>query len=397
MSTAKDSVQNQTAGLKPVARPIEDTHPEAAAMGSGLDLRGLTKVFSGRHGEQVVAVDDIDLKIEHGEYVVLLGPSGCGKTTTLRMIGGHEDPTSGEILLDGENLAGLPPNKRPTTTVFQHFALFPHKTVLANVEFGPKMHGVSKEERHERAIEALQVVGLSEFADRKPAALSGGQQQRVALARVLVTEPKALLLDEPLGDLDRLLRLKMRVELRNLQRDTGLMFIHVTHDQEESLSVADRIVVMSEGKIAQIGDPLTISTKPETEVVAAFMGDNNIFRGTVARRDGDHVEIEGEDKVTIRVPSNEPGLEVGTPASVSVGAGAMKVSFDDPSSSGVNALDCLISAVEYLGDLIKLHLESDGKPLLAKVAAERYPEFIRAEGARIRASWSAEDVRLLRT
>jgi putative spermidine/putrescine transport system ATP-binding protein len=395
MTAARDSVQNQTEG-SPDTPPGEGTQPEASK-GSGLELRGLTKVFRGRHGEQVVAVDDIDLKIEHGEYVVLLGPSGCGKTTTLRMIGGHEEPTSGEIVLDDENLAGLPPNKRPTTTVFQHFALFPHKTVLANVEFGPKMHGVSKEQRHERAVEALDVVGLREFAARKPAALSGGQQQRVALARVLVTEPKALLLDEPLGDLDRLLRLKMRVELRNLQRETGLMFIHVTHDQEESLSVADRIVVMWEGRIAQIGDPLTISTKPDTEVVAAFMGDNNIFRGTVARRDSDYVEIEGDDKITIRLAGEQPGLDVGAPASVSVGAGAMKVAFDDTSSGGVNGLECGISTVEYLGDLVKLHLESDGKQLLAKVGAERYPELVRREGARVRASWSSEDVRLLRT
>src|SRR5919106_166486 len=395
MTAARDSVENHVE-TSSVARPGETTRP-GGSKGSGLDLRGLTKVFRGRHGEEVVAVDNIDLKIEHGEYVVLLGPSGCGKTTTLRMIGGHEEPTSGEILLDDENLAGLPPNKRPTTTVFQHFALCPHKTVLANVEFGPKMHGVSREERHDRAVDALDVVGLREFADRKPAALSGGQQQRVALARVLVTEPKALLLDEPLGDLDRLLRLKMRVELRNLQRETGLMFIHVTHDQEESLSVADRIVVMWEGRIAQIGDPLTISTKPETEVVAAFMGDNNIFHGTVAKRDGDYIEIEGDDKLRIREPSDQGGLEVGAPASVSVRAGAMKVSFDDVSSGEVNALECGISTVEYLGDLVKLHLESEGKQLLAKVGTERYPELMRREGARVRASWRYEDVRLLRT
>jgi ABC-type Fe3+/spermidine/putrescine transport system ATPase subunit len=395
MAAARDTVQNKTEAstVTPDARA---PRPEASA-GPGLELRSLTKVFRGRHGEDVVAVDDVDLKIEHGEYVVLLGPSGCGKTTTLRMIGGHEEPTSGEILLDGEGLAGLPPNKRPTSTVFQHFALFPHKTVLANVEFGPKMHGVSKEERHERAVGALEMVGLSEFADRKPAALSGGQQQRVALARVLVTEPRALLLDEPLGDLDRLLRLKMRVELRNLQRETGLMFIHVTHDQEESLSVADRIVVMWEGRIAQIGDPLTISTKPETEIVAAFMGDNNIFRGTVSKREGDYLEIVGDDNVTIRVAAAGPELDVGAPASVSVGASAMQVAFDDPGSGGVNGLECGINAVEYLGDLVKLHLESEGKQLLAKAGAERYPELMRREGARVRASWSPEDVRLLRT
>ena len=248
--------------------------------GAGLELRNLTKLFAGG----VTAVDDVNLTIEHGEYVVLLGPSGCGKTTTLRMIGGHEEPTSGEILLDGESLIGLTPDKRPTTTVFQHFALFPHRSVVENVEFGLKMHGMPKDERRQKSTEALEMVGLAQLSDRKPRALSGGQQQRVALARVLVTSPKALLLDEPLGDLDRLLQLRMRVELRNLQRQIGLMFIHVTHNQEESLSMADRIVVMNDGRIQQIGDPLTISTKPENELVAAFMGDNNIFRGRSPRR-----------------------------------------------------------------------------------------------------------------
>ena len=192
---------------------------------------------------------------------MLLGPSGCGKTTTLRMIGGHEHPTSGDILLDGQSLVDLPPHKRPTTTVFQHFALFPHRSVLDNVSFGLKMEGVAKEERRKVAMDALEMVGLTELAARKPSALSGGQQQRVALARVLVTKPKALLLDEPLGDLDRLLQLRMRVELRNLQRQLGLMFIHVTHNQEESLSMADRIVVMNEARIQQVADPLTIATR----------------------------------------------------------------------------------------------------------------------------------------
>ena len=202
------------------------------------------------------------------------------------MIGGHEEPTNGDIVLDGQSLLGLSPDKRPTTTVFQHFALFPHRTVRENVEFGPKMRGISKGERREKAMTALDMVGLSALADRKPSALSGGQQQRVALARVLVMEPKALLLDEPLGDLDRLLRLRMRVELRALQRQLGLMFIHVTHDQEEALSVGDRIVVMHEGRIEQVADPFTISNLPENVQVAAFMGDNNIFEGTVTAQRG---------------------------------------------------------------------------------------------------------------
>src|SRR4051812_36637484 len=291
-----------------------ETAPSSAT-GSGLDLIGLTKLFPGG----TVAVDDVNLHVDHGEYVVLLGPSGCGKTTTLRMIGGHEFPSEGDIVLDGQSLVDLPPHKRPTTTVFQHFALFPHRTVLENVAFGLKMEGVGKEQRREKAMEALEMVGLTELRERKPAALSGGQQQRVALARVLVTKPKALLLDEPLGDLDRLLQLRMRVELRNLQRQLGLMFVHVTHNQEEALSMADRIVVMNEAKIQQVADPLTIATKPATELVARFMGDNNIIRGTIAQREGDRLIVQDEG---VRVSVRADGAEraVGDAAMVSVRA-----------------------------------------------------------------------------
>ena len=286
---AEDVAESTTEGAA-AAAPSEPS-------GSGLDLIGLTKVFPGG----TVAVDDVNLHVDHGEYVVLLGPSGCGKTTTLRMIGGHEFPSDGDIVLDGQSLVDLPPHKRPTTTVFQHFALFPHRSVLDNVAFGLKMEGVGKRERRKTAMETLEIVGLAELADRKPSALSGGQQQRVALARVLVTKPKALLLDEPLGDLDRLLQLRMRVELRNLQRQLGLMFIHVTHNQEEALSMADRIVVMNDARIQQIADPLTIATKPENELVARFMGDNNIIRGKVVERNGNRLVVEDPWKVRASV------------------------------------------------------------------------------------------------
>ena len=365
--------------------------PSPPPKGSGLELRNVTKVFGGN----VVAVDDIDLTIEHGEYVVLLGPSGCGKTTTLRMIGGHEQPTSGEILLDGERLDGVPPEKRPTTTVFQHFALFPHRTVVENVEFGLKMHGMGKDERRERASEALEMVGLAAMADRKPRALSGGQQQRVALARVLVTEPKALLLDEPLGDLDRLLRLRMRVELRNLQRQLGLMFIHVTHDQEESLSVADRIVVMHEGRIAQAADPYTVSTRPESELVARFMGDNNVLRGTVAEREGDRLVVDcAGAKLSVLAEDGAP--EPGASVAVSVRAAAVQVEERAEASEGLNEIECEIEFVEYLGDLVKLHLISAGERLLAKVAGDLYPDFRGREGGTVTIGWKEEDVQLLR-
>jgi ABC-type Fe3+/spermidine/putrescine transport system ATPase subunit len=380
---AQETTLTQEEGAAPAA-------PSKPGTESGLELRNLTKRF----GDEVVAVDDVNLHINHGEYVVLLGPSGCGKTTTLRMIGGHEEPTNGEILLDGESLIGLSPDKRPTTTVFQHFALFPHRSVRENVEFGLKMHGVGKEERRGTAMEALEMVGLTELADRKPLALSGGQQQRVALARVLVTKPKALLLDEPLGDLDRLLRLRMRVELRNLQRQLGLMFIHVTHDQEEALSVADRIVVMHEGRIEQIADPFTMSTSPENVQVASFMGDNNIFRGTVAGREGDRLFIDDEHaNITVRAAGAAP--EVGSSAVVAVRAAAIAVGEDASREGGRNELECEIEFVEYLGDLVKLHLTAGDKRLLAKVTGDRYPELRGREGSTVRISWKEEDVRLL--
>jgi ABC-type Fe3+/spermidine/putrescine transport system ATPase subunit len=364
------------------------TAAPSEAKGSGLDLIGLTKVFPGG----TVAVDDFNLHVDHGEYVVLLGPSGCGKTTTLRMIGGHEFPTQGEIVLDGESLLGLPAHKRPTTTVFQHFALFPHKSVIDNVEFGLKMHGMPKEERRKQAVDALEMVGLTELAERKPRALSGGQQQRVALARVLVTKPKALLLDEPLGDLDRLLQLRMRVELRNLQRQLGLMFIHVTHNQEESLSMADRIVVMNDARIQQVGDPLTIATKPETELVARFMGDNNIIRGRVTKRDGDRLIIgNGHVLASVHAPD---GPAIGEDAMVSVRAAAVQLG--DGAPPEVNAAECEVVFVEFLGDLVKLHLSAGDERMLAKVPGESYPSLRGREGQKVTITWNEDDVQLLR-
>jgi ABC-type Fe3+/spermidine/putrescine transport system ATPase subunit len=341
-----------------------------------------------------VAVDDVNLHVDHGEYVVLLGPSGCGKTTTLRMIGGHERPSEGDIILDGQSIVGLAPHRRPTTTVFQHFALFPHRSVLNNVEFGLKMHGMGRDERRRRAFEALEMVGLVELADRKPRALSGGQQQRVALARVLVTKPKALLLDEPLGDLDRLLQLRMRVELRDLQRQLGFMFIHVTHNQEEALSMADRIVVMNEARIQQIADPLTIATKPETALVARFMGDNNVLRGRVVERSGDRLVIE-QDEIRTSVAASGEAPAVGEEATVAIRAAAVEVD-DGASPAGDNSTECEIVFVEFLGDLVKLHLATSSERMLAKVPGERYPTLRGREGERIRISWKEEDVQLLR-
>ncbi|MCY4087247.1 MAG: ABC transporter ATP-binding protein [Actinomycetia bacterium] len=300
----------------------------------------------------------------------------------------------GEILLDGESLLGLSPDKRPTTTVFQHFALFPHKSVLDNVEFGLKMHGIDRDTRREQAVETLEMVGLKELSDRKPRALSGGQQQRVALARVLVTKPKALLLDEPLGDLDRLLQLRMRVELRNLQRQLGLMFIHVTHNQEESLSIADRIVVMNDARIQQIGDPLTISTRPANELVATFMGDNNLIRGKIVERDGARMVVDNGHVKASCVASRDE-RQAGEAASVSVRAAAVSLLDTADGDDEVNRAQCEVVFVEYLGDLIKLHLSAAGERMIAKVPGDLYAELRGKEGSALQVAWKEADVQLL--
>ena len=379
-----------------MGEPVSTVHGEApaetqatvASGGDALVLRQLTKHFG-----DVVAVDAVDLTIEAGTYVVLLGPSGCGKTTILRMIGGHEHPTSGDILLDGRSLVGIPPAKRPTTTVFQHFALFPHKSVLANVEFGLRMQGVSKEERQRRAMEMVELVGLSELRFRRPSELSGGQQQRVALARVLVTKPKVLLLDEPFGDLDRLLQLRMRVELRELQRELGITFVHVTHNQEEALSMADRIVVMEAGQIKQIGSPAEISQRPANVFVAAFMGDNNILHGKVSEVGDDQVILDS-DVGQLAMPLPERSPSAGEEFTVAVRANSVRLT-EGGQDAKPNELACTMTTTEYLGDVIKVHMRVGHHPLLAKLPEHRYPEMAALAGKPVTASWDAADVQVL--
>jgi putative spermidine/putrescine transport system ATP-binding protein len=239
------------------------------------------------------AVDHVDLRIGSGSYCCLLGPSGCGKTTTLRMIAGHETVTSGDILLENRNITTLPAAARGTAMMFQSFALFPHLSALENVAFSLKMRGVAKADRLRRAQELLERVAMGALAQRKPAELSGGQQQRVALARALITEPRVLLLDEPLSALDPFLRVQMRAELRRWHQELGLTFIHVTHSQEEAMALADRIVVMNHGRIEQVGAPHQVYNAPATEFIARFMGGHNVIAtpaGKVAVRN-DHMGI----------------------------------------------------------------------------------------------------------
>jgi putative spermidine/putrescine transport system ATP-binding protein len=247
-----------------------------------VSLRGLHKTF-GTGPDAVHAVHGIDLDIMDGEFLTLLGPSGSGKTTVLRMIAGFEIPTEGSILLGGRDVTRVPPFDRDVNTVFQDYALFPHMTVQANVEYGMRVAGVAKVERQRRAEEALAGVRLIGYGKRKPAEMSGGQRQRVALARALVNRPRVLLLDEPLGALDLKLREEMQVELKEIQRSVGITFVFVTHDQEEALTMSDRIAVFSSGKIEQVGPPSEVYERPATEFVAGFVGTSNLLTGSVAQ------------------------------------------------------------------------------------------------------------------
>ncbi|WP_372657479.1 ABC transporter ATP-binding protein [Hydrogenophaga sp.] len=256
---------------------------------AAIELVALTKRFAGGS----VAVDHINLRVASNSYCCLLGPSGCGKSTTLRMIAGHESTSSGDILLENRNITDLPAAERGTAMMFQSFALFPHLSALDNVAFSLQMKGVDKTERQKRAQELLERVAMGHLAQRLPSELSGGQQQRVALARALITQPRVLLLDEPLSALDPFLRIQMRAELRHWQKELGLTFIHVTHSQEEAMALADTMVVMNQGRIEQMGSPHAIYNRPASEFVARFMGGHNVLNtshGRVAVRN-DHIQL----------------------------------------------------------------------------------------------------------
>ncbi len=269
-------------------------HDMRKIMSSGLDIKSVSKVFPHPSGD-VRAVDDVTVSIRPNEFFTLLGPSGCGKTTLLRMIAGLELPSGGHMLLDGQDIAALPPAKRPVNTVFQSYALFPHMTVAANIGFGLEMRGRPKDEIAAAVADALKLVRLEAMAQRKPAQLSGGQQQRVALARALVNHPKILLLDESLSALDYKLRKEMQLELKRLQKDTGITFIFVTHDQDEALSMSDRIAVMDKGKIVQVGNPQEIYDQPATRFVAGFIGICNFVSAAALGLSGGDIGFRPED------------------------------------------------------------------------------------------------------
>ncbi|MEU6772327.1 ABC transporter ATP-binding protein [Streptomyces sp. NPDC046759] len=298
-------------------------------------LDGVSKQFADSY-----AVHHLDLDIEAGHFFSLLGPSGCGKTTTLRMIGGFSDPTEGAVLLAGEDVTALPPDRRNVNTVFQSYALFDHLSVTDNVAFGLKRKGVAKAEIRQRVGEMLDLVQLAGLADRKPATLSGGQRQRVALARALVNRPAVLLLDEPLAALDLKLRRQMQVELKQIQREVGITFVFVTHDQDEALTMSDRIAVMSEGRIEQCGTPEDVYEHPASRFVASFMGTSNLMAGTYR---GGEVALDGGPAVPV---GTRTGIAEGTSVSVSVRPEKIWLSDFEP---GMSVLSGVIRETVYSG------------------------------------------------
>lgn len=362
----------------------------------GVALRSVTKKYGS-----VTAVENLILDIPAGYYCCLLGPSGCGKTTALRMIAGHETATSGDILIGDRRVNDIPAAKRNTAMMFQSYALFPHKTIWENVEFGLLMRKMPENERRQRVGEMLEMVGLSHVAQRKPTMLSGGQQQRIALARALATRPQVLMLDEPLSALDENLRVRMRTELRRIQKEFGMTFIQVTHHVEEAFSLSDQIVVMTHGRIDQVAAPDELFDTPASQFVAKFMGDNNIFTGKVVNCISDtsldliQLEVEGIGSLFCR----GHGVGVGTQAACSIRPDLMQIEpylSSTPvvkSSLNANQISARITAIEMTGFVTRVSLmaEATGQELLYKVRTEDWRQQAFQEGQLVILTWSKDN------
>jgi len=315
-----------------------------------ISFRNVTKKFG-----DFVAVSDLTLNIFHREFFALVGGSGCGKSTLLRMLAGFEQPTSGDIMLDGENLTGIPPYRRPVNMMFQSYALFPHMSVEKNIAFGLKQDGMAKSEIDDRVQAMLKLVKLDQFGQRKPHQLSGGQRQRVALARSIAKRPKVLLLDEPLGALDKKLREETQFELMDLQQDLGLTFVVVTHDQEEAMTMADRIAVMNQGRIIQIATPPEIYEAPNSRFVAEFIGDINLFGGEIADVSDSQTIIAMPDGAMIRAERG-PTLSKGDKAGFAIRPEKMRVTRERPADAA-NAFEGEMWDIGYLGDMTVFHVK----------------------------------------
>ena len=347
-----------------------------------VELQRITKRFG-----DVVAVDNVDLSIADGEFFALLGPSGCGKTTTLRLIAGLEFPTEGSLSIFGQEVGTLTPNKRPVNTVFQNYALFPHLSVLENVGFGLKMQGVDKNTTRRRSMEIIELVQLEGLAERKPSQMSGGQQQRVALARALVNQPKVLLLDEPLGALDLKLRQEMQLELKKLQRDVGISFVFVTHDQEEALTMSDRIAVMNEGELLQVATPEEIYERPTNRFVADFIGQTNLLEGTIS----DKETVILENGKHVKALNN---FSAGTHVAVSLRPERAHIKPQGVYEEGWSHVDGFVETVTYLGNSLVYGIKLDWMDLEVREENRPGTDF-HQPGTQITVSWDPEAISLV--
>jgi spermidine/putrescine transport system ATP-binding protein len=351
-----------------------------------------------KHFGELVAVKELDLDIGRGEFFTMLGPSGCGKTTTLRMVAGFEQPTAGRVLIEGSDVAGLPSYKRPTNTVFQSYALFPHLSVRDNVAFGLRRKKVPKDEIAQRVESELERVGLAAEINRRPNQLSGGQQQRVALARALVNLPKVLLLDEPLGALDLKLRKELQLELKGIQRDVGITFVYVTHDQEEALTMSDRIAVMSNGVVEQVDTPENVYERPATTFVAGFIGVSNLMPGTVTSATGGRGMIRLD--TGLEVESRVDGLATGERCHAVVRPEKLRIT--DPGSvtpGGLPGVDGIVQSSVYLGTSTQIIVALPGDvsmTVLVPNASEAERARLPGGGAPVRLSWEADHMHVVR-
>ena len=331
-----------------------------------LELKNLTKIF-GKESDQMVAVDHIDLAVKEGELVTLLGPSGCGKTTTLRMIAGFHTPTDGDVYIDGVSMNDMPPNKRPTAMVFQNYALFPHMTVFENIAYGLKIRKEEPAVIKKKVLEIMRLIGLETLEDRQPRQLSGGQQQRVSLARALVMEPKVLLFDEPLSNLDAKLRVSTRLEIRRLQQRVGITSVYVTHDQEEAMTLSDKVVIMNKGIIQQVGSPSEIYSHPINRFVAGFIGKANFLEAEVTAIKDDQFILSYLGK-TIEAPLWNKKIKIGDHVHIVVRPESIIP--EDPSPDLIDAT--VVSSV-YFGSQMLYEVEmSDGTVIQIEVADPQY-------------------------
>ena len=357
-------------------------------------LEGVSKRFG-----DLEAVRSVDLEITSGEFFTLLGPSGCGKTTTLRMVAGFEEPSEGRVLIDGEDVAALPAHRRPTNTVFQSYALFPHLSVADNVGFGLRRKKVGKEETRRRVTEELERVGLAQEANRRPNQLSGGQQQRVALARAIVNRPKVLLLDEPLGALDLKLRKGLQIELKRIQRDVGITFVYVTHDQEEALTMSDRIGVMNHGRLEQVDAPEEIYQRPSTTFVAGFIGVSNLMPATVVSSAGGRGSVRLDNGQEIDVPTN--GLAEGERCHAVVRPEKLRIETEAGAngSSRDPAVEGMVESSVYLGTstqiVVKLADEVRMTVLVPNSDEDRRAN-LPGGGAQVRLRWAPDHIHVVR-